>query len=312
MPRLQLMNRARTCLMMTALLCTGAADASGLVRYAVHDTDPQGGRAEVTVEWRDTDHARITIDAAGLPPGTESYNLMRDGRLYTVTRHEGQVTVMELGPMLRLAGRMLPALKHAGDAAEVREVSTLEPTGRSERVAGVDGAVYTLRYTDDSGIERSQDLVLGDDPMLREMTAVMRRYGQLMQQATGTPASAGSDEDPSPLRRAVSRQHGGLLRLGTQMTVTVIDRNAPAAGRFALPAEPMQLPDMAGLAGMGALAGAAAAPANGGSLASDEARRQQERQQQRVKDRARSEMDNAADQAVDKLLGGFLDRLRGR
>jgi hypothetical protein len=301
---------------LTTLLCAHTATAAGLVRYAVQDTGPQGGRAEVTIEWRDLDHARIAIDAAGLPAGTESYNLMRDGKLYTVTRHEGQVTVMELGAMLRLAGRMVPALKSPGDAADVRDVTALEPTGRRERVAGVDGTVYTLRFTDDGGTERTQEIVLGDDPTLREMTAVMRRYGQLMQQAAGMPAGADGDEDPSPLRRAVARQHAGLLRMGTQMTVTVVERGTPAAERFVLPAAPVQLPDMAGLAGMGALAGAAATsaamPAAEGNVASDEARRQQERQQQRVKDRARSEVDNAADQAVDKLIGGFLDKLRGR
>ncbi|RVT53993.1 hypothetical protein [Rubrivivax albus] len=312
MPRHRLSLLARLGLLSSTLLCAGAATAAGLVRYAVQDTGPQGGRAEVTIEWRDLDHARIAIDAAGLPAGTESYNLMRDGKLYTVTRHEGQVTVMELGAMLRLAGRMVPALKSPGDAADVRDVIALEPTGRRERVAGVDGTVYTLRYADDGGAQRTQDMVLGDDPTLREMTAVMRRYGQLMQQALGTPPAADGDEDPSPLRRAVARQHGGLLRLGAQMTVTVVEGGTPAAERFALPAEPVQLPDMAGVAGMGALAGAAATPATGGNMASDEARRQQERQQQRVKDRARSEVDNAADKAVDKLLGGFLDKLRGR
>lgn len=312
MPRHRLSLLARLGLLSFTLLCAGAATAAGLVRYAVQDTGPQGGRAVVTIEWRDLDHARIAIDAAGLPAGTESYNLMRDGKLYTVTRHEGQVTVMELGAMLRLAGRMVPALKSPGDAADVRDVTALEPTGRRERVAGVDGTVYTLRYTDDGGAQRTQDMVLGDDPTLREMTALMRRYGQLMQQALGTPPAADGDEDPSPLRRAVARQHGGLLRLGAQMTVTVVEGGAPAAERFALPAEPVQLPDMAGMGGMGALAGAAATPATGGNMASDEARRQQERQQQRVKDRARSEVDNAADKAVDKLLGGFLDKLRGR
>ncbi|MCP5272624.1 MAG: hypothetical protein H6932_15605 [Burkholderiaceae bacterium] len=312
MPRHRLSPFARLGLLSITLLCAGAANAAGLVRYAVQDTGPQGGRAEVTIEWRDVDHARIAIDAAGLPAGTQSYNLMRDGKLYTVTRHEGQVTVMELGAMLRLAGRMVPALKSPGDAADVRDVTALEPTGRRERVAGVDGTVHTLRYTDDGGAERTQDMVLGDHPTLREMTAVMRRYGQLMQQALGAPPAADGDEDPSPLRRAVARQHGGLLRLGTQMTVTVVEGGTPAAERFALPAEPVQLPDMAGMAGMGALAGAATTPATGGNMASDEARRQQERQQQRVKDRARSEADNAADKAVDKLLGGFLDKLRGR
>lgn len=305
MPRHRLTPFARTSLLLSIPLISVTASAAGLVRYTVQDTGPQGGRADVTVEWRDTDHARIAISGAGMPAGTESYNLMRDGKLYTVARHEGQTTVMELGAMLRLAGRMVPALKSPGDAADVREVASLDPTGRRERVAGVDGSVYTLRYTDEGGAARTQDMVLGDDPVLREMTEVMRRYGQLMQQAMGTPASAEADEDPSPLRRAVARQHAGLLRVGAQLTVTAVENGTPPASRFELPAAPMQLPDMAGLGG------AAGAPPAGGVLG-DEARRQQERQQQRVKDRARSEADNAADQAVDKLLGGLLDKLRGR
>jgi hypothetical protein len=286
--------------------------AAGTASYALTAPGPDGGKGRLTVEWTDTRHARITVEAEGMPPGMSTYNLVLGDQLYGVTTHEGKTTVMELGALLRMAGGMMPALSGPADATDVAEVQALESTGRRETVAGLAGQVYTLRYRDEAGASQTREIVLGHEGALRELSEVMQHYASLMSRATGKPAK------PDALNAAIAQRHTGMLRMGTEVQLARFSRQAPAPQRLALPAEPMKMPDLSGMPGLGSLMGQAARPAAGQAgaqapgVVKTEAERQRDRQSERVSNRVRSETDQAVDQTVDKVVGGLLDKLLGR
>jgi len=306
----QAWRRAAAAALVAAAWLAGAAHAAGLVRYEIKDPE-SGQRGHMTYEWLSPQQVRIEASVADMPAGTRAYQLMRDGKLYNVTVQDGQTVVMELGRLLRLMGRLGSALPSSADD-DVHELKDLRATGRSETVAGLRGEVYELVYLDDQGRTRREEIVLSNDPLAYELAQVMQAYARLIVEALGSPMPEGRDQFAGRLRE----QRVGMLRMGEFMRAVEVSRTAPTAARLALPAEPMALPDLAGLAGAlrGAQQEAAGDSAREGAegAAAREARRQAERQQQRVGDQAREEVDRAADRTVDRALNRLRDRLLNR
>jgi hypothetical protein len=300
-------RRAATAALVAAAWLVGAAHAAGLVRYEIKDPE-SGQRGHMTYEWLSPQQVRIEASVADMPVGTQAYQLMRDGKLYNVTVQDGQTVVMELGRMLRLMGRLASALPSSADD-DVHELKDLRATGRSETVAGLRGEVYELVYLDDQGRTRREEIVLSNDPLAYELSQAMQAYARLIVEAMDKTVPQGRDQFAGRLRD----QRVGMLRMGEFMRAVEVSRTAPAAARLALPAEPMALPDLSGLAG--ALRGAQreaagdAARESAEGAAAREARRQAERQQQRVGDQAREETDRAADRTVDRALNRLRERL---
>lgn len=306
-------GRAARAALVAAAWLAGTVHAAGLVRYEI--TDPESGqRGQMSVEWLNLQQARIDVTAPDMPKDMQAYQLMRDGKLYAVTIQQGQPLVLEMTQMLRMAGQMATSLQ-PDTGNDVHELEDLRATGRQETVAGVRGEVYELVFRDGQGRARREEIVLSTDATVYEMTQVMNAYARLMGEAAGAPRAAGRDQFETRLRD----QRVGLLRMGAELRAVEVGRDAPPAARMALPAEPMALPGLAGLAGMvraaqhgqaGAAAGDDAKGAEG--AAEREARRQAERQQQRLGEQVREEADRAADRAVDRTLNRLRDRLLNR
>lgn len=307
-------------LLSTALFFAGHVQAAGMVRYALSDPD-SGQQGQFAVEWRSPTQLRMDVNAPGMPAGTRAYQLLLQDKLYSVTHQGGDLVVMEMGPLLRMAGRMAPARNWADPGDGVHEVLDLRDTGRSERLAGIDGTVFELDYRDAQGQNHTQELVLSQDPTVYQLTQAMGHYARVMAQALGQPAAPGRDQLDSRLQG----QRVGLLRMGQTLRAVQVSAEAPAAERFQLPASPMALPAMPELGALGALMtgaaavaaagkppGRAASQADGDTALAREAERQKERQKQRLGQQAQEEADRAADKAVDKALKGLWDRLRNR
>ena len=82
--------------------------------------------------------------------------------------------------------------------------------GRNETVAGVPGQVYDLTYANEQGTRQTEEIVLGRDATLRELTETLATWGRMM--------AAYLSVDLSEYQGAMDDllQYGdGILRLGS-------------------------------------------------------------------------------------------------
>jgi hypothetical protein len=276
-----------------------ASLAAGSVEYELR-VERDTGR--MSIDWLDSNRMRMETALPGMPAGSKAWQVLRDGHLYSVQVHEGQTMVMEMSGAMKMLGSLLPKGAISPGVGDVEDFYSLKPTGRRETVAGISGEVFILDYRPEGGKREQVEVVLSDHRTVREMTQAMHSYAQAVLRAMGTEVKPGSDK----LESELGQRQLGMLRFGDQFKAVRVSSQAPAASRFELPAEPMSMPQIPGLAGV-----------KGGRLARDQAvggavQRQLERQQDRVNDRVQSETDAAVDKAVEKAIGRALDRLFGR
>lgn len=247
----------------------------------------QGSSRPSTLEYRGADKLRMATDAQG-------YLLNRDGKLYMVQGSQGKETVIDAGNMLGKFGASTPK------GPNPSKIISLKKTGQSEKVAGIKGEVWSMRFVDSDGKQQDTDLVLSKDARVRELRDAMHGF---------TLALLGNDANGvAAAERMITelKQRGrGILRFGSDMTVTEITGTKVAKSRFELPAEPMAMPDFSSLMGN------SKKPAEQDSAAGEYLDEKAERQQKRVEQRADDEVDEASDKAVDKLLNKAFDKLFG-
>jgi hypothetical protein len=274
-----------------ALTLAPAAQAAGTVEYEIKSGQD---RARMSIEWLDKHRMRMDTTLAGMPANIKAWQVLRDGKIYSVNVTDGQPMVIEMSGMMKTMGGMLGAQGPQGGEAlgDVQDFHSLQPTGRRETVAGIPGEVFLLDYRPGEGQRQQVEVVLSNHRTVREMTEAMLTYGKVLSAAMGHTDPAGSQR----LEAEFSQRQLGLLRFGDQLKAVRISAQAPAAQRLELPAAPMSLPQMPGMPGLGA----------------GQAQRQLERQQGRVAERAQAEADAAVDETVDKAIGKALGKLFGR
>lgn len=267
---------------------------------AVIEMGDGGERARMQVEYDDAGALRMGVEQT-----PHSYTLLRDGSLYSVTAQPGQPPrVIDMAAMIRLAGSMAATAGHDpfSAAGEVASITRLEHTGRSESVAGIRGEVHRLTYTDDQGREHTEELVLSDDPRVREMQQAMQAMGMVMARALDQADLA----EGNLLQHRLDDAGQGLLRYGDQYRLVEVSSQAPPAARFELPAEPMAMNGLDMFAGLGG-SGNDAATRDEPGLVEEKV----DRQQRRVENRTEREVDRATDRAVDKAVDRAIDGLKG-
>lgn len=268
-----------------------AAQAAGTVEYEIKSGQD---RARMSIEWLDKQRMRMDTSLAGMPANIKAWQVLRDGKIYSVNVTDGQPMVIEMSGMMKMMGGMLGAQGPQGGEAlgDVQDFHGLQPTGRRETVAGIPGEVFLLDYRPGEGQRQQVEVVLSNHRTVREMTEAMLTYGKVLSTAMGHADPAGSRQ----LEAEFSQRELGLLRFGDQLKAVRVSAQAPAAQRLELPAPPMSLPQMPGMPGLG----------------TGQAQRQLERQHGRVAERAQAETDAAVDETVDKAIGKALGKLFGR
>jgi hypothetical protein len=278
---------------------------------AVFEAGDGTERGRVSLEF-DGDRLRMTPEAD--KASGQNYVVFRDGRMYSVAINDGETMVFETSQMMKMMGGAM-ARQMAVDTGldDIAAYHGLNATGRSETHAGITGEVYTVDYTTRAGKREKTELVLARNATLVEMSTAMTAFSEMMAKAIGQA------QDSTPGAKALTeefqRRKLGVLRVEDSFRLTKLDTATPKAARFALPAEPMVMPEMpalpAGLFGAGAAEAAAGVDADGnpiGEVVDDKV----ERQKQRVQQRAEQEADQATDQVVDKALNKAFDKLFGR
>lgn len=207
--------------------CPLAAAAGGSAMMQTFD--PDGDGVDVAIESLDAQHLRLSS-----PQHPEAYLVMLGDKTYNVLQFGSLPIVMDAADMLSQMGGQMPSAPSPTD--DIRKLVSLEPTGQKETVAGIVGERQRLRYLDSKNQPREEELVTVRDPLLHDLSFGLYRLGTVMGAAAGITTPEGADR----LARELSAKGLGLLRMGTRMRVVSVNRAAPAASRFELPAEPMQ------------------------------------------------------------------------
>lgn len=209
------------CLAVALLLVPAAALAAGSARLRA---DTESGSTVMNVSWSGDGALRMdTSDSPG-------HFIVRDGKAYMVMQQGGRTLVMDLASMMKMAAGQSGGLPSGNSFGRVESITA---TGASETVAGIEGRVYEVTWTDGDGKRRSGEVVLTDDPLVAEMT-----------QAYLAAVQAMSGADTTAYRQSLPEGERGLLRSGDDFRIESISGDAPAADAFELPAEPMDLQKM--------------------------------------------------------------------
>ena len=256
-------------------------------------------------------------DAVRMNLGSDSeYVLITDGEFYLVTDEDGEVMVIDGGSLMRSFASMVPDATPDGFNAELVE---FEKTGRTETIAGLKGDVYEVRTRDDKGVESTEEIVLSDAKEAREFSEAMITMAETVASLLG--------RDETPVADALSSRlmdmNLGLLRYGNEVAVSAISSETIAAGRFVLPAEPMNfggLDEMLGeMQGMGIPSDeldGSMDPDAGDDAGAQEAsafmqmiKSKVDRQTNRISNSVENEVDRETDEAVDKQVRKVFGRL---
>lgn len=205
-------------LLILSVMAQAQADTRGV--YSMPDGD-------FTIEYRDDDHIRFGLPDGGffLITGGEGYALSRDGGAWTAVSAE-QI-------------RQVVQVDASGD--QVRFTSL----GQRETVGGIRGERYRVEVGDEWADDWRHDgeVVLSDDPRVRDMGRAMRRmaemFGDVNDQAAFTDA-IGIDVDRYGLLQTEE------MRLTGISTESLSDRNfrlPPNVRHQELPSRAQQRPD---------------------------------------------------------------------
>lgn len=239
-----MLKLARHALYPTAAIGLALASALSLADIA-EVVDSQGNRTTFEYEG---DKLRI---ASENQPG---YMVMRDQRLYMVTGEEGQFAVIDLSQAMSMFGGFAKAA--VPDLSAVR-VESLQSTGRQETLAGIQGEVYLLQFTDHKGSAQQTEITLSPDPRALGFRDAVNRM------ATSIAGLLDQQQSSDHLQSQLTSRNLGVLRYGTDMQVSAINATTVDPARFVLPAEPT---DMSGLAGLLGGSGNGSNTSSGGGL----------------------------------------------
>ena len=165
---------------------------------------------------------------ARMNAGEDNYFLLSGNEQYMVSRTEEGWQVLEIGSMTKALVSF--AAQYAEQMPGASESGELEPTGRTERVAGIKGEVY--RYYDED--EKTEvEVVLTKDRDVVEVTrAMMAALASLLGDDDLRAQSKWAYEGKGLL---LSRSEDSEFRLAS-----VSDKAGPNS-RFELPAEPTKM-----------------------------------------------------------------------
>ncbi|EPC02126.1 hypothetical protein L861_05045 [Litchfieldella anticariensis FP35 = DSM 16096] len=196
--------------------------ADGKATIATSDTQND---MQMVIHWTD-DSMRMDF-----PAQQQGYMLMRDGKGYMVTEQAGQPIVMDMA-MLKGMTEAMGEEANAVNANQAKSVESLEATGEKETVAGIEGDVYRIQWTDHGGNAHDDQMVLSDEPLGREMLQAFQSYVQIVM------------DEPDPIGTALLERDLGMLKFGDKFRVVEMADASPEAAMFELPENAMTMEDL--------------------------------------------------------------------
>ena len=203
----------------------------GLLSLAAVSVSLPGYASSVTYETETGETAmsfEFGDDIVRMNAGEENYFVLSGEGQYMVSRTEEGWQVMEIGSMTKALVSF--AAQYAEQMPGASESGELEPTGRTERVAGIKGEVY--RYYDEDE-KKEVEVVLTKNREVVEVTRAMM----------AALASLLGDDDLRAQRKRAYEGKGLLLSRSedSEFRLASVSDKAVPKSRFELPAEPMKM-----------------------------------------------------------------------
>ena len=193
--------------------------SASIVTYEI-ETESESGETAMSFEFRN-DMSRMNFSE-------DNYFIVSEDVQYMVSRTEEGWQVLEIGSMTKALISF--ASQYAEQMTGSTEAGELEPTGRTERVAGIKGEVY--RYYDEEDktevevvLTKNRDVVEANRAMMETLAAL---FGEDEVRAQSEEAFWGKG-------LLLSRSEDSEFRLAS-----VSDKAVPKS-RFELPAEPTKM-----------------------------------------------------------------------
>jgi hypothetical protein len=216
---------------MLLIAVTTPALAGGTATVSTPAAGPHGP-GEMQVAWGDGETLRLGFARQ------DAYLILRDGEIFAISNAGGQTMVIPLTAMTEMAQGMPGAPGPMPDGAahftahEAESVSSVEATGRTETVAGIDGEVYEITWVGRGGATNTDTAVLSDDPLAVEFSDAFRAFAE----------AGGGGVDPRSVW--ITDRGLGVLRYGDDFRVLAISGDTPPPSTFDLPGPPLDLQDM--------------------------------------------------------------------
>ena len=189
------------------------------VTYEI-DSKSNNGETAMSFEFRN-DMARMNF-------GQDNYFLVSEDVQYMVSQTEEGWQVLEIGSMTKALVSF--ASQYAEQMTGATEAGELEPTGRTERVAGIKGEVY--RYYDEAEKTEVEVVLTKNRDVVEATRAMMETFATLFGEGE---VRAQSEQAFWGKGLLLSRSEDSEFRLAS-----VSDKAVPKS-RFELPAEPMKM-----------------------------------------------------------------------
>ena len=183
------------------------------VTYEI-ESESDNGETAMSFEFRN-DMARMSF-------GEDSYFLVSGDDQYLVSRTEDGWQVLEIGSMTKALISF--ASQYAEQMTGATEAGELEPTGRTERVAGIKGEVY--RYYDEAEKTEVEVVLTKNRDVVEATRAMMETFASLFGE---DEVQAQSEEAFWGKGLLLSRSEDSEFRLAS-----VSDKAVPKS-RFELP-----------------------------------------------------------------------------
>ena len=200
-------------------VCLSLPASASSVTYEI-ETESESGDTKLSFEFGD--------DITRWNAGEDNYFLVSEDEQYIVSRTEEGWQVIEIGSMTKALISF--ASQYAEQMTGSTEAGELEPTGRTERVAGIKGEVY--RYYDEEDKTEVEVVLTKNRDVVEANRAMMETFASLF----------GEDEVRAQSEEAFWGK--GLLLMRSEDSefrlASVSDKAVPKS-RFELPAEPTKL-----------------------------------------------------------------------
>ncbi|WP_043529734.1 hypothetical protein [Litchfieldella xinjiangensis] len=203
------------------MLLTAALPAFADGKALIHTGDAQESLPMV-VHWND-EHVRMDF-----PTQEHGYLLLRGDDGFMIARQGEQLMIIEMDRLKNMTDAM-------GDEAEsmsesqAESVQSLEATGETETIAGIEGDLYRVAWTDLTGNTHDNEIVLSDDPLAKDMLRAFQRYVITVM------------DEGDPIGDAVIQRDLGMLRFDDKFYVEELSGESPSPDLFELPDDAMTM-----------------------------------------------------------------------
>jgi len=220
------------------LLIPFSAQSSGVAKFKGMDN---GKPYTLSLEYLNKNTSRIDMDDNS---DISSYLLFKDKQAQVVTAYQGNTLVMDLANVSQMA-QGLGVMSVLGIDSETLQIKVLrmEPTGKKEKVAGIEGEVYKLTWTRNN-VKQQDDLVVSNDRRAWEYTEAWVDAVNAISKSSPSINIQGDE-----LLNRVSKDKIGILRLGKRFRLVSVQNRPVNPARFVAPDTSFTIPGLGDLLG---------------------------------------------------------------